>query len=161
MHRIHARAATGTSAARRRWPAVRHLAPYCPATPWSRVPDIWRRSADIRRGSAGRSEEHTSELQSPYDLVCRLLLEEKNSPTPHSPPTPPPSTPSSTPLPYTTLFRSDVNAPDTCSSRDGYIRRQAAMACRSPSRAVLSSNTVEPRARHLATIGRHPTRLSG
>src|SRR5207248_4769973 len=23
---------------------------------------------------AGRSEEHTSELQSPYDLVCRLLL---------------------------------------------------------------------------------------
>src|SRR5207248_8851004 len=23
----------------------------------------------------GRSEEHTSELQSPYDLVCRLLLE--------------------------------------------------------------------------------------
>src|SRR5207248_5190777 len=28
-------------------------------------------------GSMGvaRSEEHTSELQSPYDLVCRLLLE--------------------------------------------------------------------------------------
>src|SRR5438094_5590128 len=25
-----------------------------------------------------RSEEHTSELQSPYDLVCRLLLEQKN-----------------------------------------------------------------------------------
>src|SRR5207248_4103286 len=31
------------------------------------VPIIWR------------SEEHTSELQSPYDLVCRLLLEKKNS----------------------------------------------------------------------------------
>src|SRR5207248_9639572 len=30
------------------------------------------------RASAGtRSEEHTSELQSPYDLVCRLLLEKK------------------------------------------------------------------------------------
>src|SRR5438094_6743544 len=31
------------------------------------------------RGSVdgGRSEEHTSELQSPYDLVCRLLLEKK------------------------------------------------------------------------------------
>src|SRR5438094_3644808 len=30
-------------------------------------------------GAAGadRSEEHTSELQSPYDLVCRLLLEKK------------------------------------------------------------------------------------
>src|SRR5437867_5457364 len=26
----------------------------------------------------GRSEEHTSELQSPYDLVCRLLLEKNN-----------------------------------------------------------------------------------
>src|SRR5437867_6641024 len=26
---------------------------------------------------ADRSEEHTSELQSPYDLVCRLLLEKK------------------------------------------------------------------------------------
>src|SRR5437867_8214162 len=27
--------------------------------------------------SMRRSEEHTSELQSPYDLVCRLLLEKK------------------------------------------------------------------------------------
>src|SRR5437867_7163291 len=27
--------------------------------------------------AGGRSEEHTSELQSPYDLVCRLLLEKK------------------------------------------------------------------------------------
>src|SRR5437773_8397438 len=26
----------------------------------------------------GRSEEHTSELQSHHDLVCRLLLEKKN-----------------------------------------------------------------------------------
>src|SRR5437868_7999421 len=28
-----------------------------------------------------RSEEHTSELQSRFDLVCRLLLEKKKSPT--------------------------------------------------------------------------------
>src|SRR5207248_6976034 len=28
-----------------------------------------------------RSEEHTSELQSPYDLVCRLLLEKKKTKT--------------------------------------------------------------------------------
>src|SRR5437867_7684759 len=28
---------------------------------------------------AVRSEEHTSELQSPYDLVCRLLLEKKKA----------------------------------------------------------------------------------
>src|SRR5699024_12407912 len=29
------------------------------------------------KGVAGRSEEHTSELQSRFDLVCRLLLEKK------------------------------------------------------------------------------------
>src|SRR5256885_5634916 len=29
-------------------------------------------------GSLVRSEEHTSELQSPCNLVCRLLLEKKN-----------------------------------------------------------------------------------
>src|SRR5258708_10079735 len=28
--------------------------------------------------TSGRSEEHTSELQSPDHLVCRLLLEKKN-----------------------------------------------------------------------------------
>src|SRR2546426_2461437 len=28
-------------------------------------------------GAGGRSEEHTSELQSPCNLVCRLLLEKK------------------------------------------------------------------------------------
>src|SRR6267143_6333969 len=28
---------------------------------------------------AGRSEEHTSELQSQFHLVCRLLLEKKNN----------------------------------------------------------------------------------
>src|SRR5205807_6773698 len=30
-----------------------------------------------------RSEEHTSELQSPCNLVCRLLLEKKNRPPGH------------------------------------------------------------------------------
>src|SRR5258708_29555065 len=30
-----------------------------------------------------RSEEHTSELQSPDHLVCRLLLEKKKKSTPH------------------------------------------------------------------------------
>src|SRR4051794_41758947 len=29
------------------------------------------------RGESSRSEEHTSELQSPVHLVCRLLLEKK------------------------------------------------------------------------------------
>src|SRR5207247_3627576 len=32
-----------------------------------------------RVGMRRRSEEHTSELQSRVDLVCRLLLEKKNS----------------------------------------------------------------------------------
>src|SRR2546428_9025058 len=32
---------------------------------------------NMRRRSRGRSEEHTSELQSRSDLVCRLLLEKK------------------------------------------------------------------------------------
>src|SRR5207248_9605072 len=31
----------------------------------------------LARYAPHRSEEHTSELQSPYDLVCRLLLEKK------------------------------------------------------------------------------------
>src|SRR6266705_1788836 len=34
---------------------------------------VARQNLDV----ADRSEEHTSELQSPYDLVCRLLLEKK------------------------------------------------------------------------------------
>src|SRR5690349_24738891 len=32
---------------------------------------------EIKRAAAGRSEEHTSELQSRRELVCRLLLEKK------------------------------------------------------------------------------------
>src|SRR6266446_8416706 len=38
-----------------------------------------RLHAPPRSGSSSmRSEEHTSELQSPCNLVCRLLLEKKN-----------------------------------------------------------------------------------
>src|SRR2546426_9912219 len=35
------------------------------------------RGARARTFSRARSEEHTSELQSPCNLVCRLLLEKK------------------------------------------------------------------------------------
>src|SRR5699024_577390 len=42
--------------------------------------------------NVGRSEEHTSELQSRFDLVCRLLLVPRISASPL--------------FPYTTLFRS-------------------------------------------------------
>src|SRR3954467_16003643 len=47
--------------------------------------DAPRLSAGFRVGNSprtSRSEEHTSELQSHDNLVCRLLLETKN--TPHS-----------------------------------------------------------------------------
>src|SRR5438067_11055838 len=38
-------------------------------------PHRWR--LEERPAREGRSEEHTSELQSRFDLVCRLLLEKK------------------------------------------------------------------------------------
>src|SRR5438067_12029992 len=34
----------------------------------------------VTSGGDSRSEEHTSELQSRFDLVCRLLLEKKKQP---------------------------------------------------------------------------------
>src|SRR5438067_4861162 len=37
------------------------------------------RAAAARGLGPPRSEEHTSELQSRFDLVCRLLLEKKNT----------------------------------------------------------------------------------
>src|SRR5437867_10488779 len=41
-----------------------------------RIPEVW---TAIEEMEDARSEEHTSELQSPYDLVCRLLLEKKKT----------------------------------------------------------------------------------
>src|SRR5207249_10138932 len=43
-----------------------------------RSPARSSRAAPARASDATRSEEHTSELQSRFDLVCRLLLEKKN-----------------------------------------------------------------------------------
>src|SRR5438094_3148947 len=56
-----------SSAARRRGPAPRR----------GSAGASRRRRPGFHRCCWGRSEEHTSELQSPYDLVCRLLLEKK------------------------------------------------------------------------------------
>src|SRR5260370_22530340 len=51
----------------------------------SPTPTSWRKSSPASSGcglsttsSPSRSEEHTSELQSHLNLVCRLLLEKKN-----------------------------------------------------------------------------------
>src|SRR5438034_2400281 len=63
-------------------PAARFpMSRYDPAVSGSRVAYAsWATTATSSAGSTGlarRSEEHTSELQSHSDLVCRLLLEKK------------------------------------------------------------------------------------
>src|SRR5260370_29223640 len=45
-------------------------------SPWQRHQNCVRR---LRRCPSKRSEEHTSELQSHLNLVCRLLLEKKKN----------------------------------------------------------------------------------
>src|SRR2546430_5866242 len=52
---------------------------------------------EVRRGDQAhliRSEEHTSELQSQSNLVCRLLLEKKKTQGLSPPPAAPPADPS-------------------------------------------------------------------
>src|SRR2546426_6938242 len=58
-------------------PPLRWAAPPPPAG----RPQLRRQLDGERRGVPGsqRSEEHTSELQSPCNLVCRLLLEKKKN----------------------------------------------------------------------------------
>src|SRR5256886_10279842 len=51
------------------------------AHPPRRAEHAAQRAADLGRDAErARSEEHTSELQSQSNLVCRLLLEKKNIP---------------------------------------------------------------------------------
>src|SRR5207249_7674331 len=54
--------------------------------PGSRMPNPdlhWEEQTQFNAGlDAARSEEHTSELQSRFDLVCRLLLEKKKQKKP-------------------------------------------------------------------------------
>src|SRR5438105_10468590 len=62
-------------------PPISTLFPY--TTLFRSTLRLWRASSyspltlDLPRGDGCRSEEHTSELQSRVDLVCRLLLEKK------------------------------------------------------------------------------------
>src|SRR5688500_7952631 len=69
--------AGNTHAASTFWKEVQGRAPLVESisadTTHRRVTFLWRGTNDTRRVS--RSEEHTSELQSPCNLVCRLLLE--------------------------------------------------------------------------------------
>src|SRR5690606_40486571 len=48
----------------------------CPVSLWTNPNTDW--SMAFCHSSSCRSEEHTSELQSRENLVCRLLLEKKN-----------------------------------------------------------------------------------
>src|SRR5438874_8818691 len=52
--------------------------PPCAETVWLRVGNTFEMQAVFK---PSRSEEHTSELQSRRDLVCRLLLEKKKKKT--------------------------------------------------------------------------------
>src|SRR5437867_6906029 len=65
-----------------------------------------------------RSEEHTSELQSPYDIVCRLLLEKKTIFRACAKPTtyPSPHTPTR-PIAMPTCTRCSIRANTTTSPR--------------------------------------------
>src|SRR5256885_5397716 len=51
---------------------------YVTQWPWKPVDDWWN-YRDRKKIKTERSEEHTSELQSPCNLVCRLLLEKKKN----------------------------------------------------------------------------------
>src|SRR5216684_9128948 len=68
-----------------------------PSSPWSgfAVPALY--------GMPRRSEEHTSELQSRLHLVCRLLLEKKNTTQPQ--PSKPPTTNQTTQIPIPNTSR--------------------------------------------------------
>src|SRR5260221_4873808 len=64
------------SLTRRRWISRRPPSRItCPSIPVGR--HAWTEAPALRRRAHERSEEHTSELQSHSDLVCRLLLEKK------------------------------------------------------------------------------------
>src|SRR5438552_12607392 len=60
----------------RQWVVVEHTSDL-----EKRDPAATKYIGDFRRGTSLRSEEHTSELQSPDHLVCRLLLEKKKTAT--------------------------------------------------------------------------------
>src|SRR6266481_8050786 len=53
------------------------------------VPSVWKKAPSagplgkVRAAVCVRSEEHTSELQSQFHLVCRLLLEKKKKKKKH------------------------------------------------------------------------------
>src|SRR6516162_2484879 len=84
-----------------------------------------------RRCRSTRSEEHTSELQSPCNLVCRLLLEKKKCLL----------------RPAISAFRRTIEAEchspemQNCSFRDGFWRTQQVPASNSPELSFFFKDT--------------------
>src|SRR5437667_1127205 len=83
---------TRTCSSHAGWPSTRHWTMPCSAQKSSaqteqrceqasqlQCPPSWRHTTSVAGGAPHRSEEHTSELQSHHDLVCRLLLEKKKT----------------------------------------------------------------------------------
>src|SRR5438094_7188220 len=68
---------SGCAAGGPRPPPRRRSSRRAPAGGGARAARSRARRSPADGGANYRSEEHTSELQSPYDLVCRLLLEKK------------------------------------------------------------------------------------
>src|SRR5256885_10841702 len=65
-----------------RWSSCTAAAVFRPADTRRRQrPPWWLHGSRTGSACACRSEEHTSELQSPCNLVCRLLLEKKKNKT--------------------------------------------------------------------------------
>src|SRR5260370_32130820 len=82
MGRGYARAGRGQCSSRTRTMATRFqttiwLRPASRSAQWLKIYST-RASTPSRKST--RSEEHTSELQSHLNLVCRLLLEKKKTP---------------------------------------------------------------------------------
>src|SRR5690606_41456908 len=84
LHSFPTRRSSDLSYSCDRASANRRLSP-SPSSPWTPEPErhtrVPPRSRQVgrpgSRASSTRSEEHTSELQSRENLVCRLLLEKK------------------------------------------------------------------------------------
>src|SRR5207249_11475791 len=60
------------------WPAQLRPTIFQQARPRHDLLSVEIKGRKALKGRISRSEEHTSELQSRFDLVCRLLLEKKN-----------------------------------------------------------------------------------
>src|SRR5256886_3712856 len=96
-------------------PAASSTTPLIPAVASTDGPEPTDCARSARWPSAARSEEHTSELQSQSNLVCRLLLEKKKprNPTCHVADDPRHEAPALKHRPRTHLTRRLLDAPET------------------------------------------------